>query len=70
MNQPKSIKYVKDENIFIISRNNQILALNVSSIYSQVEQLLKNYQVDEAINLFENLGASLDKNDYNEVLIF
>jgi hypothetical protein len=70
INQPRSIKYIKDENIFIISRNYQILALNIASINSQVEQLLQNSQIDEAINLFENLGANLDKNDYIQVLFF
>jgi hypothetical protein len=67
ISQPRAIKYLKDENVLIVSRSNQILALNVASINSQVEQLLQSNQVDEAIHLFQNLGTSLEKEDYEEV---
>ena len=64
----KLLKYIADENIIIISTNTQICALNILSLPAQVEQLLLNNQVDEAVSLFECLGSTLDKKEYENVI--
>ena len=68
--QVKRIKYISEENIFMISSQTQMYALNVASITSQMEQLLVKNQVDEAINLFEQSNTSLSKKEFDEVYIY
>jgi hypothetical protein len=68
--QPKWLKYVKEENFFLISTPSQVCALNVASATSQIEQLLNNKQVDEAISLFDMLNTNLSQQKYEEVTNF
>jgi hypothetical protein len=67
--QPKFLKYIKEENFFIISTQTQVCAMNVASVANQIEQLLNSKQVDEALSLFNMLSTNLSQQKYEEVIL-
>ena len=73
LSEASAIKYVSGddgdgEDMFLVSRRNQIYALYATSVHKQVDQLLAVRDVDEAMRLFENLvDPSLDRDTFNEV---
>ncbi len=70
LGEASAIKYVSgaNEDMFLVSRRNQIYALYAIGLHTQIDQLLALRQVDEVMRLFENLvDPSLDRDTYNEV---
>ena len=62
--QMRSIKYINEENFFIVSTPTQICALNVTSRSIQIDQLLKEQQLEQAVSLFKILYSNLGQQKY------
>jgi hypothetical protein len=65
--QARSFEYIDEENVFIISTPVQIFFIYPHTQEKQLEQLLTNDQVDEALYLFECLNAQLNPEEFLEV---
>jgi hypothetical protein len=63
----RSMHYIEDENIIFLSTSNKVYALNPHSPANQINQLLENKRVNEALELFELLYKKLNSIEYDEV---
>lgn len=68
--QIRSMTYIEDENIIFVSTSTLVCALNPVSPSSQINQLLENKRVDEALELFDLLHKKISISEYEEVKNF
>lgn len=65
--QTKEFEYIAEENFFIVTTPVQMYFINMLSAANQIEQLLADKQVDEAISLFKALNIDLNPSEFEEV---